>query len=113
VFEDLQACSDSEITDALGQLVGGMAAIHRVVLELVRHCQERRVWKDDGMPSMADWLEQSMAARGADALFTLASTRLAEDAPDGSPLNTGPPGLRPDVRGELAAAIRAPLPLAS
>ena len=32
--------------------------------------------------------------------------------PDGHPLNTGPPGLRTEVRGQLAGAIRAPLPLA-
>ena len=67
MFEDLAACSDSQITDALGQLVGGMAATHRVVLELVRHCQERQVWKDDGMPSMADWLSARFGLRYTNA----------------------------------------------
>jgi hypothetical protein len=67
MFEDLADCSDSQITDARAQLVGGMAATHRVVLELVRHCQERRVWKDDGMPSMAGWLSARFGLRHTNA----------------------------------------------
>jgi Domain of unknown function (DUF222)/HNH endonuclease len=67
MFDELAACSDSDLTDSLGQLVGGMAAVHRVVLELVRHCEERQVWKDDGMPSMADWLSARFGLRYANA----------------------------------------------
>jgi hypothetical protein len=44
-----------------------MAVTHRVVLELVRHCQERQVWKDDGMPSMADWLSARFGLRHTNA----------------------------------------------
>jgi hypothetical protein len=67
MFEDLANCSDSELTDTLGQLAGGMAAVQRVVLELVRHCEERQVWKDDGMPSMADWLSARLGLRYTNA----------------------------------------------
>ena len=67
MFEELATCTDAELTDSLGQLVGGMAAVHRVVLELVRRCEERQVWKDDGMPSMADWLSARFGLRYASA----------------------------------------------
>src|SRR5438445_2378020 len=63
MFEEFATCSDADLTDSLGQLVGGMAAVHRVALELVRHCEERQVWKIDGMPSMADWLSARFGLR--------------------------------------------------
>ena len=82
MFEELATCSDAELTDSLGQLVGGMAAVHRVVLELVRHCEERQVWRVDGMPSMADWLCMRFGLRYSNAREWVRVADALEELPE-------------------------------
>jgi hypothetical protein len=97
MFEVLATCSDADLTDSLGQLVGGMAAVHRVALELVRHCEERQVWKVDGMPSMADWLSARFGLRYQNAREWVRVANALDELPVGARLAS--PSPRPSARG--------------
>src|SRR2546423_14111236 len=50
--------SPLEVADALGQLAGGMSAIHREGLSLVAVADRRGDWHDDGASGMPAWLCQ-------------------------------------------------------
>jgi hypothetical protein len=74
-----------------------MAAVHRVALELVRHCEERQVWKVDGMPSMADWLSSRFGLRYQNARGWVRVANALDELPVGARLAS--PSPRPSARG--------------
>jgi hypothetical protein len=59
--------SPLEVADALGQLAGGMSAIHLEVLSLVAVADRRGDWREDGATDMPAWLCQRFGLNRATA----------------------------------------------
>ena len=52
----LAECSSEELADAVCQVHALECASRSALLELVVACEERKVWAEDGSPSMESWL---------------------------------------------------------
>ena len=52
----LAEATSEELTDAVAQVQALENAARAALVELVSVCEERKVWAEDGSPSMESWL---------------------------------------------------------
>jgi hypothetical protein len=74
--------SPLEVADALGQLAGGMSAIHREVLSLVALADRRGDWREDGASDMPAWLCQRFGLNRATACEWVRVAHALESLPE-------------------------------
>jgi len=82
VAEESAGESPLEVADALGQLAGGMSAIHREVLSLVAVADRRGDWRDDGASDMPAWLCQRFGLNRATACEWVRVAHALESLPE-------------------------------
>ena len=77
----LAEATSEELTDAVRQLGALEAAVRATLLELVLVCEERKVWAEDGAPSMESWLAMQLGVAWRTAAEICRVARAQEDLP--------------------------------
>ena len=77
----LAEATSEELTDAVRQLGALEAAVRAALLELVLVCEERKVWVEDGAPSLESWLSMQLGVAWRTSAEICRVARAGEDLP--------------------------------
>src|SRR5437762_9639183 len=77
----LAECSSEELAKALGQVHALENSARSTLLELIRACEERKIWAEDGCPSIQSWVAMQLGVAWRTAAEMVRVAKSLEERP--------------------------------
>src|SRR5437588_4566112 len=77
----LAECTSEELGNALGQVHALVSSAQATLLELIRACEERKVWAEDGCCSIQSWVAMQLGVAWRTAAEMVRVARSLEERP--------------------------------